>query len=168
MKIRIVDGLTDEERRSLFGWGEDIFNVNSLNMKWRLKEKRLLVDVDGRTAAQVGLLQHTISVGGREVKVGGIGSVVTALEFQGKGYASQAMRYARNLMCEEWAVDFGFLFCREQLVPFYERLGWQRVLEPVEVEQPEGPVQWPLAAMVLPCREQTWPAGRVQLNSLPW
>lgn len=168
MKTRIESGLTDEERRRLMGWGKDIFGVGHLNLRWRNKDVHLVVDVDGVAVARVGLLQHTIAVGERAVKVCGVGGVVTALSEQGKGYASYGMREAKRLMCDEWGVDFGLLFCFERLVPFYERLGWQRVNRPVEIEQPTGPVAAPSVVMILPCREAAWPAGQVKLNSLPW
>jgi GNAT superfamily N-acetyltransferase len=168
MKIRVDDKVSDEERRELFGWGEDIFVVEGLNLRWRSKDLHLFVDVDGRPVTHVGLLQHTISVDGRPVKVGGVGAVVTALASHGKGYASHAMRYVKTLMCEEWGVDFGLLFCRDQLVSFYERLGWQLLKVPVEIEQPSGTTTFPLNVMVLPCRAEAWPEGRVNLNGLPW
>lgn len=168
MKIRLEKSLTDEERQRLVGWGEDIFGVQHLKLKWRNKDVHLLLDVDGRAVSRVGLLEHTITVGERAVKVCGVGGVVTALEEQGKGYASRAMREAARVMCEEWKVDCGLLFCLERLVPFYERLGWRRVLEAVEIEQPGGVIAPPSVVMILPCREGAWPAGRVQLKSLPW
>jgi GNAT superfamily N-acetyltransferase len=168
MEIRVEDKVSDEERRELFGWGKDIFVVEHLNLKWRPKDLHLFVDVDASPVTHVGLLRHTISVGEQPVKVCGVGSVVTALKAHGKGYASYAMRHVKTLMCEQWGVDFGLLFCRDPLVPFYERLGWQRLQEPVEIEQPSGPIPFPLNVMVLPCRAETWPTGRVKLNGLPW
>ena len=168
MKIRLEENLSDEERERLFGWGEDIFQVNHLNLRWKPKDWHLLVDVDGRAVTHVGLLQHTISVGEQPVKVCGVGGVVTALEAHGKGYAARAMRYAQDFMLSEWGVDFGLLFCRDGLLPFYDRLGWQLVDEPVLIEQPSGAIQSPMNVMVLPCRAETWPEGAVKLNSLPW
>ncbi|MDQ3806018.1 MAG: hypothetical protein M3416_19580, partial [Acidobacteriota bacterium] len=83
-------------------------------------------------------------------------------------HAQRGMRHAAEFMRHEWGVEFGLLFCRDALVPFYERLGWQLVNEPVEVEQESGPVVSTLNVMVLPCDGRDWPAGPVSLNSLPW
>jgi hypothetical protein len=169
MEIRVAEHVSDEERRHLFGWGEDIFGAAHLNLRWRPKDLHLLGYVDGRAETHVGLLRHTVSVGDRDVRVCGVGGVVTALRSHGKGYASLAMRYAGTFMCREWKVDFGLLFCRDPLAPFYERMGWQKLPEPVEVEQPEGVIPSPLNVMVLPCGAAgEWPAGRVKLNSFPW
>jgi predicted GNAT family N-acyltransferase len=168
MEIRVEANLSDEERRHIFDWGEDIYGADHLNLQWRPKDLHILADVDGRAETHVGLLQHSITVGDSSVKVCGVGGVVTALESQGKGYASHAMRYAGNFMCREWRVDFGLLFCRDPLVPFYERFGWQKLKEPVEIEQPSGVIQSPMNVMILTCRAAGWPEGRVKLNSFPW
>ena len=168
MRLRIADSFTDEERRQLFDWGEDIFGMADVGLQWRPKDRHLFVEVDSRVVSHVGLLQHAVRVGDDPVKVGGVGGVVTVPDQQGRGYARHAMRHAASLMCEEWGLDFGLLFCREPLVPFYQGLGWQRVKDPVEVEQPSGRVVFPLAVMVLPCKGQDWPAGPVDLDSLPW
>lgn len=168
MQIRIENHLSDEERRHLFGWGEDIFGANHLNLRWRPKDLHIFVDVNRRAETHVGLLQHSVTVDGRTVLVAGVGGVVTALGSHNKGYATHAMRYAGDFMCSEWGVDFGLLFCRDQLVGFYERLGWQKVEDAVEIEQPEGPRESPMNVMIRPCRQKSWPEGPVRLNSLPW
>jgi hypothetical protein len=38
----------------------------------------------------------------------------------------------------------GLLFCKDGLVPFYERLGWRAIATEVTVDQPAGPVPMPL------------------------
>jgi aminoglycoside 2'-N-acetyltransferase I len=65
-------------------------------------------------------------------------------------------------------VEFGLLLCREQLIPFYERLGWEPVTALVFSDQPAGKMAFAGAAMVLPCSGRTWPAGIVDLCGLPF
>jgi hypothetical protein len=109
-----------------------------------------------------------VNVAGQAVRVGGVGGVATNGDLHGRGYAQKAMRYAEKYMCEELNVEFGLLFCLDRLKPFYERQNWQLVQEPVEFDQPSGKMISPLNVMVLPCKGQTWPAGAVDLCSLPW
>ncbi|MCA1557906.1 MAG: GNAT family N-acetyltransferase [Acidobacteria bacterium] len=168
MQIRIVDYISDEERKQLFKWGEDIFGVDHLNLRWKPKDLHLFVEVDGRAVTHVGLLRHSVAVGERAVNVCGVGGVVTARDEHDKGYATYAMRHAAGFMRQEMMVEFGLLFCLERLVPFYERLSWQQIKDPVEVEQPDRPVPSPLNVMILPCGEDAWPSGPVKLNSFPW
>jgi Acetyltransferase (GNAT) domain len=166
--IRVVKELTDEERQRLFGWGENIFGIEDNKYTWRPKDLHIILDVEGKAASHVGLVQQTVDVAGQPVRVGGVGAVVTAGEMHGRGYAQKAMRYAEKVMCEELNVEFGLLFCLDRLKPFYERQNWQLIHEPVEFDQPSGKMISPLNVLVLPCKGQTWPAGEIDLCSLPW
>jgi GNAT superfamily N-acetyltransferase len=170
-KIRQTEGiLSPEDRRALFEWGENIFGVEDTLLQWRPKDWHFILEVDERPASHVGVLKHTISAGGEPVVVGGVGGVVTVPEMQGKGLAQRGMRHAAAFMCEELGVEFGFLFCLDRLVGFYESLGWQHVRETVEVEQESGPLIVSFNAMVLPCGAggRAWPVGKIELRSLPW
>jgi len=166
--IRVVKDLNEEERQRLFGWGENIFGIEDHKYTWRPKELHFILDVDGIPASHVGLIDHFVNVSGQSVRVGGIGGVVTAGEMHGRGHAQKTLRYAESFMCEELKVDFGLLFCLDRLMPFYARQRWQLLEDPVEFDQPSGKILSPLHVMVLPCKGQTWPAGTVDLCSLPW
>jgi len=168
VEIRLSENLTEEEWRALFEWGENIFGAEDLRYRWRPKELHFVLEEGGRPVGHVGLLQHTVTAGGRPVTVAGVGGVVTTPEAQGRGLAQRGMRHAAEFMRQEWGVAFGLLFCRDALVHFYERLGWQLVQDPVEIEQDAGPVVCSLNVMVLPCDGREWPAGPVSLNSYPW
>lgn len=168
MEIRVRNNISDEESARLFGWGEDIFGSNYLNLTWKPKDLHIFLDVDDNPVTHVGLLQHTVTVAGQPLKVCGVGGVVTILDAQGKGYATRAMRHAASLMREQLDVAFGLLFCHGRLMPFYERLGWRKVKDAVEIEQPSGPITSPMNVMILPCGKESWPVGPVKLNSLPW
>jgi hypothetical protein len=166
--IRVATELTSEERERLFGWGENIFGIEDHLYKWRPKDLHIILEVDGEAASHVGLVEQTVEVAGVPVRVGGVGAVVTNGSMHGRGYAQKTLRYAEQYMCEELNVEFGLLFCLDRLKPFYERQQWQLIHEPVEIEQPSGRMISPLNVMVLPCTGETWPAGAVNLRSLPW
>lgn len=169
VEIRLADRLSDEERRELFEWGEDLFGLGALKIRWRPKELHFVVESSGRPVSHVGVLRHTLAVGGRPVTVGGVGGVITRGDAQGSGYASLALERASAFMRDELDVEFGFLFCRDPLVPFYERHGWRLIDVPVTVAQDEAPpLVMPLNAMVLPFSNRPWPPGPVSLESLPW
>jgi predicted N-acetyltransferase YhbS len=166
--MRFAETLTEGERESLFGWGEMIFGIEDAAYRWRSKELHFITEEDGRAVSHVGLIKTKVSVGGREVTVGGVGGVVTVPEAQGRRLVHAAMREAAAYMCAEMGVEFGMLFCLPRLVPFYERQGWQLVEEEVEIEQPSGKVAWPYRVMVRPCGERKWPAGKIEVGGLPW
>jgi len=166
--IRLVKELTDEERLRLFGWGENIFGIEDHEFRWRPKDLHFILDVDGQAVSHVGLIDHSVKVGGQPVRVGGIGAVVTAGDVHGRGYAQTTLRYTERYMCEEMKVEFGLLFCLDRLQPFYAKQGWRLLTETVEFDQPTGKMVSPLNVMVLSCGEREWPRGATDLCSLPW
>jgi hypothetical protein len=79
------------------------------------------------------------------------------------------MREAARLFDTELKVAFALLFCRPQLVAFYQRLLWRLFARQIFVEQPEGKVAFSAnGAMVLDVKEQAPISGLVDLNGLPW
>ncbi|MDQ3687681.1 MAG: GNAT family N-acetyltransferase [Acidobacteriota bacterium] len=157
-EVSLSESLTNVEKQQMFGWGDDIFGVASLNLRWRPKELHLLLHARGKAVSHVGLLKHTISVEERAVTVGGVGGVVTLPEMQKRGYAWLLMRHAAKLFCE-WKVDAGLLFCLQRMIPFYESLGWEIVGHSVVIEQPSGKIALPLKVMVLSSNGSGWPSA---------
>ena len=168
VEIRFKEELSEAERQSLFGWGENIFGVEDANFRWRPKDFHFVTEEDGRAVSHVGVLKTQVKAGGRALTVGGVGGVVTVPEAQGRRLVHEAMRQAASFICHELGAEFGMLFCLPRLAPFYARQGWLPVEDEVEIEQPAGKVVWPYHVMVLPCGESTWPAGRVEVGGLPW
>ena len=166
-EIRQSDALTEAEKEKLYGWGDDIFGADDLNLRWRPKDLHFLMDVDGEAVSHVGVLKHEVGVAGKLLAVGGVGGVVTIPAFQRKGYARELMLRAAEFL-KEWQVDAGLLFCLQRRVPYYESQGWQVLKYPVTIEQPAGEIVSPLEVMVLSFGKGVWPDGEVQLNSFPW
>jgi GNAT superfamily N-acetyltransferase len=167
-EIRETQALTDDEKRQLFGWGENIFGVESLKLRWRPKDVHFLMYSDSSPVSHVGVLKHVISVAGQPKSIGGVGGVVTVPEAQKKGCARRLMEYAAEFFQREWKVDAGLLFCLANLEPYYEALGWQTVAAPVLIDQPNGQIDSPLSVMILPLGGQSWLHENIELRSLPW
>jgi GNAT superfamily N-acetyltransferase len=168
-KIRFVEKLSDEEDKHLFYWNPDVFGLEPYNLEWRLENDwHYLLYEDEQLISHVGIVKHVVTVEERQITVGGIAAVVTRPEAQGKGYAKELMEKATTFICEELSVDFGLLFCRPPLVPYYQKLGWQEIQDTVMIEQPSGKMPLPVSAMFLPCQENSWPAGTVDIGSWPW
>ena len=166
--IRQTESLTDKEKQQLFGWGENIFGVETLHLSWRPKDLHFLVYAESEPISHVGILKHRITVDGEVVTVGGIGGVVTVPEAQKKGLARRLMQHTAEFLEHNWKVAAGLLFCSSEMMSYYEALGWQRVEGPVLVEQPSGKITSPLPVMVLPIHQEEWPDGSIELRSLPW
>src|SRR4030095_14741309 len=167
-EIKQTQALTEDEKRQLFGWGENIFGVESLNLRWRPKDMHLLLYSDSRPISHVGDLKHVVSVAGQPRAIGGVGGVVTVPEAQKRGCARRLMEHATEFFQREWKVDAGLLFCLTKLEPYYEALGWQTVVSPVLIEQPNARIDSPLKVMILPLGGQSWSHETIELRSLPW
>ncbi|HSN87482.1 MAG TPA: GNAT family N-acetyltransferase [Thermoanaerobaculia bacterium] len=167
VEIRRSQDLSQETKRKL-GPGPDPFGMQAHTLSWREKDWHFFLDVDGEPVSHVGVLRQDVLVDGVPVPVAGLGGVITAPGFQGRGFAQALLREAVAFMTDELDADFGFLFCLPRLIPFYERLGWQTLPRPVLIEQPGGVMEFPFESMVLPLRGRPWPPGRVETQSLPW
>ena len=167
-EIRQSQALTEDEKHRLFGWGVNIFGVESLKLRWRPKELHFLLYSDSKPVSHVGVLKHVVSVDGQPTAIGGVGGVVTVPEAQKRGYARRLMEHVAEFFQREWKVDAGLLFCFKELEPYYGALGWQTVTGPVLIEQPNGQIGSPLGVMILPLRGQCWSHRTIELRSLPW
>ena len=137
------------------------------DVTWAHADKRIFIGLDKDIVCHVGLYLRNAKDGDREVRIGGIGGVMTLPDAQGKGCASAAMRQAEKLM-KEADCDFGLLFCEPHNVSFYERLGWHVFDGDVFCEQPEGRVKFDMMhAMVLPVCG-TPQSHTIDLCGLPW
>jgi predicted N-acetyltransferase YhbS len=141
---------------------------------WARKEARLwLSDRTGRPVAHLAVERRLVDVGGTEVLVAGIGEVAVAPELHGNGVGAALMREFRPRLRTEFAADFGFVQCGEQVIAFYRNAGWTPVPNAVRHLDPddERTVRegvWP--ALVMPGRRALaeWPNGLVDLRGLPW
>ena len=128
----------------------------------------LLWDGD-ELVSRVGLLVREAFHDDTPKRIGGIGGVATRPASQGKGHASLAMREAAKQFHEALNVDYALLFCRDQLIPFYGRLGWKPFEGRIFVEQPKGKIEFTAnGAMVLDVKEKAPLKGVLDLNGLPW
>lgn len=122
--------------------------------------------------AHVGYQRRRVTVGGREVVVAGTGGVLVDAAFRGSGVGGRVMAHAQRMMKEDDAVAFGYLGCREEVVPFYERTGWTRIRAverhqsmtspEVTVVSHDGPI------LIYAASSSRWPDGDIDLHGTPW
>lgn len=130
------------------------------------------VEGEGRLATHVGILDHTVLVDGRPLHVGGVTSVMTAPEFERRGYATAALRRAAEFIRSELRVTYALLACFPHRVSLYEGLGWRMLSNRVYCDQPDGKVLLTAVSgcsvMALPLAGDAVLAGDIDLQSLPW
>jgi GNAT superfamily N-acetyltransferase len=126
-------------------------------------------DAGGAALCHVGVFVREARWNDRAVKVGGIGGVKTHPAVRGRGYATAAIERALDFFRDASDVDFGLLVAEPRLVPFYERLGWQRFPGDLFVTQRGERVPFTFnLTMTTPIRLQGPLAGRIDLMGPPW
>lgn len=138
-----------------------------------LEHRLLLRDVTGRLVGHLGFARRLIEVDGRAVSIAGIGEVAVLPDCQGQGWGRRLLAALAEHLATEAAVDFGFLQCRDAVVPFYEKTGFHRIGQKVRSFDPRSAL-WQTddaAALILPVglAVSSWPQeGLVDLMGMPW
>jgi aminoglycoside 2'-N-acetyltransferase I len=131
-----------------------------------------LAFVDSALVGHVGFQVRTITVGGEELMVAGTGGVLVDEVARGSGLGRRLMRRAQESMWDDERSQFGYLGCREAVVPFYASAGWRRVRaveRHASMHDPRSTVvssDGPL--LIFPIRGVDWPAGEIDLRGTPW
>lgn len=134
---------------------------------------RVVASDGDEIVGHVGIQPRMIEVGEGDVLVGGTGGVLVSPRHRGTGLGSRLMRAACAALARDpLEVQFGYLGCREEVVPFYESAGWQRVfttersLSRVDnsSQVSDGPLL--ISAGLKPL--EAWPQGQIDLRGTPW
>jgi len=168
VEIVEVARLSSDEYRRLHGWGHDVFGTAHLHLEFRPKDLHFVLYEGNRLVSHVGVLTHTVSIDGRDVRVGGVGGVVTLPGWQRHGYARLLMERAADWFAAGRGLEAALLFCLPRMIDYYQRLGWRLVEAPVEIEQPGRRVRAPLPVMLLPIGAAPAVTAGIDLRSLPW
>jgi GNAT superfamily N-acetyltransferase len=166
--IEISTSYPPEVKRDLADGDEDPSRTHGYNLSWRPTETHIFVSVDGRKMCHVGLVRQIIEISGASLDVAGVGGVLVRSGERGHGYGRAAMEAAEEFVAREWKLGFMLLFCRQVLRPWYDALGWRRVLGATWAEQSSGSIVLPLESMWKSLNDTRWPDGDMYLRSRPW
>jgi hypothetical protein len=93
--------------------------------------------------------------------------LITEPLHRSQGYSRQLNQAAIEFMRDLDVNASGFLFCADDLIPFYSALGWKKFEGEVTVSQPSGDKRWPSNAMFYDLSgSRSWKI--VHLCGLPW
>jgi hypothetical protein len=157
-----------EVKRDLAGGEDDPSRTHDYKLSWRPTETHIFVSAKGRKMCHVGLVRQTIEISGASLDVAGAGGVLVRSGTRGRGYGRAGMEAAEAFVVREMKIRFMLLFCREAVRPWYDALGWRKVLGATWAEQPNGSIVLPLDSMWKSLNGSRWPDGDVYLHSRPW
>ena len=121
--------------------------------------------VDGAVkVSSVGVCLRQATIDEESLKIFGVGGVRTSSAFRGQGHATRLLRHVANEM-DTHGFPVGALCCSDQLIAFYERLGWHLVLGHRSVMQANGKTVFPEHVHLMLLNS----TGRnVHVGGLPW
>jgi len=132
----------------------------------------IMARIEGRVIGHVGWAHREIAVGTETLAIAGVGGVLISADARGMRLGRELMSWAAQSMRDRGRLAFGYLGCREQVVPFYESCGWKRILareksigrDGESVVDELGP-----PILILPIAPlETWPDGDVDLRGRAW
>ncbi len=147
---------------------EDEIDLLGRKMEWAPPRWHLACWNNDEAICHVGIILRTGTLNGVEVAIGGVGGVATSPASQGKGLSSEGLVRALDFL-KELSVDFGLLICREELIPFYRKRGWNLYTDPVAIIQSGKRTFFSLSSVVVcPIGIASKIEGTIDLNGPPW
>ena len=119
-------------------------------------------------AAFYNIAERTVSIDGVPVRVAGLNNLVTVPAYRGRGIASRLLRETQPQWFDSLGAECGLLLCADALLPFYSRLGWEKVDVRVTYAQPDGPRAWAANCMLLDPFRNVTATREIDLCGLPW
>jgi predicted N-acetyltransferase YhbS len=126
-------------------------------------------DAEGALIAAGGWSRLEVDVDGHgRFEVIGVGALIVRHDRRGSGLATPIMQRIRERTAQT-GIALRLLLCEPHLVELYARRDYRLIEDPVWVQQPSGPVRWPLCAMWRAAEPSaTWPAGVVRIQGRPF
>jgi GNAT superfamily N-acetyltransferase len=166
-----LGSLTDRDWAGLTAGEHDPWGPLGAGLQWLAKDRHVgLRGSDGRLLAVAGATLVTIEIeDAGSLEVVGLGSLLVTHSMRGRGLMSRLVEPLLKL-AGELGPDRAMIFCRPELVALYGRLSFTEIEAPVWVDQPQGRVEMPLAAMWRALRTGggDWSPGRVDVRGLPF
>ncbi len=140
----------------------------SVEREWAPREWGVFVRSDDELVSYTGVLLTEASHDGSPVHIGGIGGVATHPGHRGKGFAALGMARALDFLLGLNAA-FALLVCRDELIPYYEKLGWRLFRGYLLVTQHGRPEVFTFNNVMVGDLAATAPTtGTIDLHGPPW
>ena len=170
LTIHALVDLSEQVRSDVLNTSVALFETGLHSIEWMPEgDWQITIWESGTWVCVVQVFEQVVFVHDQRIPVAGVGNVMTRPEYRGRGYASAAMRRAMEFIRYPMGVDFGLLFCTADLMPFYQRFGWQSIGASTRYLQTDGyHIFADYQAMVWSVTQRIWPYGQIDLRGWPW
>ena len=169
LEIKKHSELDRELKRKLDNFIEEEFGHIPIvkETEWAKPDWTIILFQNGHIATFYNIIERKILVDSNEMKIAGINNVITPKKFRGNGFATKILRETESFIFEDLKSELAVLLCADNLIPFYNRLNWNKINCSVYFEQSDGKKLWAANTMLLTKKDKLNPM-KMDLNGLPW
>lgn len=177
MKLEVIarDNRTDADTQALYELNQAVYPPDasrdgSERVEWSSSMWSVFVrDDQQKLVSHIGMVTRAAKCDDTPVFIGGVGGVQTHPDARGRGYAGHGMQKAAAYLRDELKVDFSLLVCRDRLMPYYVKFGWQRFDGDVLIIQSSGKIKLVFDNIMLLAGTKPIPqCGVIDLCGKPW
>lgn len=134
---------------------------------------RVLAISENRVVGHAGCQKRQILVNGTQVTIAGTGGILVDKAYRNLGIARQLLQHLQKASAFQLGTAFGYLGCREAVVPFYEACGYVRIDAEEQslnrlTRQPEVSKGTPIMICAGLHQVSEFPNGIIDLQGVPW
>lgn len=172
MSLKARDDFSESDLEALHGLKDAVYPPGEpwegASREWSGPQWGVFVRAEGPLVSYTGVVQRQGSVDGDPMTVGGVGGIATHPDHRGKGYASLGLGRALDFLAEQ-GTDFALLVCRDELIAYYDRLGWSVFEGDLVVTQFGEPETFGFNRVMVGDLNQKAPvSGTIDLKGPPW
>jgi GNAT superfamily N-acetyltransferase len=164
VEVRRVSEMSRISRIAMRLWLAWLF---SWHTRWAAFDWYVSVHAGRRIVSMAGIVDRPGEIDGIPTRLGLVGAVFTLPEHRQRGFATDVVRRANQLLADEIGSEFGVLLCADSMVPFYARQGWKWVPNTMRFERFGRPGFAQGNVMVYECAGRALPAGTIDVMGLP-
>lgn len=125
---------------------------------------RIFLSCSEEPVGHVAISELPVVVDGKLQSLGAIGGLFVVDSQCRRGFGSQLMAVAEDLVFGRMDLSTAILFCLPDLILYYKRRSWQVVETPVTLMQDSGATAvWPETVMVLPASGAIWSVSQMHV-----
>jgi predicted N-acetyltransferase YhbS len=131
IEIRETKDLSEQQIVEINGLKQQHWKYSEAeHMRWfreniKQDDKHVLLREGGELAAYLNLVNVDVKISGKTIKMLGIGNVCVSVTKEGSGMGAVLMAVTNSYLKRKKLC--GILFCRDKVVGFYIRAGWEKV-----------------------------------------
>jgi hypothetical protein len=136
-------------------------------IQWAVPDFSVRKFEDDQLVCFYNVIKRTIDIDGNAYNAMGVSNVITPAPYRGRRLAFDLIEQTQDKMMRDLSADLGLLLCAEEMIRFYQRLGWEEVNCKLYYNQDDDPIPWQAKIMLLN-RNDLNPPKQILLNGTPW